>query len=491
MALVVAWTAVVLVAAVALVRASLERRALERLVDLAERPEKLKRAVAALGHPHRPIVSAFMEGVHRSSTVDEALTRALVQAAQAPFAAITPVYIATVVASVGAALAPFVIALGTTAQQMASLFADARYQTARARYLSGAESLHPAFVGLGEACAQTAMITAALALAWALRWWLLRPEAREARLTKALIDCAGRMRPGAVAPAGTRLAELIAPERSLKGPVAAAVSWALATALGWGMLLGTADIRRSNREPKTFDVWPAEAERRIEVASALVLPRSDAGAPIARGERPSVTVGPREVAVHTVSVLKLKDGRPPARWKWPSKSIKRSLADFAAPREVLVLGHRDVELGTLVPVLRRLAEQHAVGRYHLVVERGLMTDRGPLPAQLSLEFRPPPSDVALKLSIQAHGVRVQDKTFVAFDEAGGWYRQLRGIVRASPAVAARMTDPIVIIQPGLDVTYGRLVDVLSAADGACALATECGLPGLGLRFIITTVYASP
>ena len=484
MAILIAWGVVALLATLGLAQALVEWRALRRLVALTHRPDKLKRAVAGLSQPYRSVFSEFIEGLHRQSTLDEALTRALLQSAHASFAPAIALHGMAVAATVIAVLTPAVVALEATAARIADLFADARAQSARTRYLNGSDGLHPSFVELGQAFEGTALVLAALVLVWAFRWWVLRPEVREARLVKTLIECAGRLRPGARAPVSTRLAELIAPEKGITRPTIAAALWLGAVTIGWLALIGAANLRAQNLRPKPFNVWPTGTERPIEPYHNVILPRGDAGAPIAKSQRPSLTVAPDAVVFHNTSLLNLVDGRLPQGWLEASPPMDKSLADFPRPLEVTVLGHRDARLETLVAVLRGLSERYQVARYHLIIERRVALFEGKrLQASFPIELAKSADTDGLTLLILDNGVRLMPSRAFAPFGAKRWVTDLRGQIRGYQPLWAD-PRPSVTVDADLRLNYGRMIDVISAADGSCPTPTDCGLPGLGLIFML-------
>ncbi|MEO1337493.1 MAG: hypothetical protein AAFV29_17750 [Myxococcota bacterium] len=147
-----------------------EMLALRRLVNAADDSDLFARAIDGLPSPHRRIVGTFVDDL-RSSSTDDALTRALVRAAKTAFTTTTWVHILSTVATIAAIAAPMVVTLLDTAGRVFRLFVEGRTQTARERYLNGADSLHPAFETLSTTFDDTAIIMGAIAIAWAFRWW--------------------------------------------------------------------------------------------------------------------------------------------------------------------------------------------------------------------------------------------------------------------------------------------------------------------------------
>lgn len=491
--LAIAWGAVGLVALRGLLQLLGEALLYRRLVARAERPERFDKLVRHLGPPHGPIFGTLADGLQRSSTVDDALSRALVQAAQTPFGHHRGVHAVSVTFSVFAALSPAIAALVVAAETVMNAFGAAQQQTAQERYLGSAGTLDRTFVDLAEALVTTGWVLAALAVVWAARWWLLRPEIREARLVRALIRCASRFRPGAAAPVSVRLAELLAPETGLTRPAVATGLWLAAVTAGWLSLLGAAELQWATQGSQPFDVWPRDTQRRIEAFQDVVLPRAAAGSPIVKSERPSLTFTPTSVLFHNVSLLPLIDGQPPDGWPAALPPIQRSLADFPRPLEVMVLGHRQVPLPTVLSVALRLARAYDIEAYQLLVERSVsLTDRSPQ-AVLPLEFTEPP-DGTLTVGIETDGVRVlPGESFVPFSSPQ-WPRSVSRAVRDGLR-SSKVRDRIWLqvdrslpasgencVEQGSCLTYGQFIQVLNAADTSCPSADDCGLPGLGLSF---------
>ncbi len=487
---IIAWTAVAVVAVVVIVQTAFEWLSLRRLISAAEDGDRLPRAVQALLEPHRSIFSAFIEGLNRASTVDESLTRALIQAAQAPFATPAIAHVLSVLATAIAVFGPLLVALMTAANRMAALFADARFQPLRTRYLNGAGNLRPSFAELASACDQTAGIIAALAMVWATKWWLFRPAVREARLIKTLIVVAGRLRPTASAPVATRLAEIIAPHRGLGRPAVAGVLWLLAITGGWLMLVAAAELRSTHRARTTFDVWPADAAHRIEALDEVTLPRADGGAPIVTSEWPSLTISPSSVRFHSVELATMNRGRLASRWEDTAPPMTKPIADFPRPLEVTVIGDHRIRMNTMMSVTTALAKRYSVSRFLLVIERAIhLEDTKTLQAELPVEVGANPRHVAISLVIEDRGVLIESIDRRVSFAAPDWSSDLRSWARQRPAVyEPSPAAPVVIVRMTAAAaemtTYGRFIDVLSAVDGACPDKGDCGLPGLGLRFVL-------
>ena len=482
--LVVAWCAVVLVVGLTFAQAAAEARAMRRLVAHADQPDALKRAAERLPTPNRDIVRTFVANSGSPSTLDDALAHALVQTAQRPFVPSVMVSTLTTGATLVAALSPGIAALLNASTRLADLFDARQTTTLRERYLAGVQHLSPAFADLGAALDVTGHVLAGLALAWAVRWWLVRPEVREARLVRALIDVAGRRHPGANAPVATRLAQMLAPDDRLIRPAAATATGLVIITVGWLCLLSAAPLAIRTRQVRPFDVWPVGAERRFEPHHNVELPRGTAGLPIVRSERPSLTLGPSVVFFHTVELAKLENGRLSADGLTNAPDV--GLDDFPRPLEVTVLGHRTVAVDSLMAVLRHLAGLYRVTRYHLIVERGVGSVREQRrQAALSVQLGTGPSP--LTVQVGAAGVRLLPTQLERSFETGSWAEAVRKQVRDNPALWREGGAAPVSVELVGPVQYERLIEVLSAIDGACPHQSDCGLPGLGVRFLITRI----
>jgi hypothetical protein len=458
----------------------LEQARLSRFLAAATDPERAKEAAKALPEPQRSIAGELADSVRLRSTLDEALVKALVRAAGEPWA--PPVFVqgALHVLTVLVALLPLVAALFSTAGEIADGFSALAAQTGAARYLEGPRRLAVPFEQLRAAVAGSAVLLVGLALIWGVGWWLRRPQVREARFIRALLELATRIRPGTSAPVGARLAELVAPERTLERPVAASVVWLLATTAAWGILQLTAEVRAANHQPVRYRVWPADRLAPLGVGVELNLPRERGGRPFEDKALPTVTVGPGQLAVQGQAVAALGGGGrgwPPAEARLPE--------GFAGKAGVTILAHAPVSANDAVlPALAWLHAQAGVERFHLILER----DLGYAAAQAELVLEVPataPTQPGLTLVVEADHVEV-GQAHLPFSRPT-WRREAAATIRGIEGLVD--TRAPVLVQVGPGVSYGRLMEALGAADDSCDADVDCGLPGLGLRFVLSS--ASP
>ncbi|MEM7676718.1 MAG: hypothetical protein AAF449_12015, partial [Myxococcota bacterium] len=116
-----AWAIIAATAVLSLSQAIRERLALRRMVKAAEDPQLFTRAIDRLPSPHRRIVGVFVDDL-RSSSTDEALTRALVRSAKTAFATTAWLHILSLTVTVAAIMAPIAVALLNAASRVSQLF---------------------------------------------------------------------------------------------------------------------------------------------------------------------------------------------------------------------------------------------------------------------------------------------------------------------------------------------------------------------------------
>ena len=245
-----------LVGATTLVSVWRERRALNRFVEAASDVESIEAAANDLPAPHQEIAAQLVEAINVRSTLDEALTKAVVRATNESFEPPLARRLITNVVLAFAFFAPISLALLQAADRVVRAFQAAKNTPAARVYLDGQAHLEAPFATLHDVFFGAAWLVAGLAAWWALRWWAWRPEVREARFIRALLEVAAVLRPGVPAPISARLCELVAPDRSLGRPAVASVLWFVAVTAGWAILWGTATVRAANGAEPVFDVWP-------------------------------------------------------------------------------------------------------------------------------------------------------------------------------------------------------------------------------------------
>jgi hypothetical protein len=292
-----------------------------------------------------------------------------------------------------------------------------------------------------------------------------------------------RLRPQANIAAGARLAELLAPDRGLSRPVVASLIWVFAITFGFLFLQRTAEVRAANGHQTTFNVWPEAAKKSITSRPDVTLPKEPAGTPFDQRPRPTLEIGRETIAFQQSGVAELIDGMLPDPWEPSLTGQAELLSQYPKPLEANVLADEGTSWITAKTVMARLSTQLGVSRWHLVVVREVRhgTKLETLQAALPIELAVPDTTPALSIKIGTKAIKVGPDFTIP--HTAGWQGVLRGRVRKDPALLADKRGPIEIeIEPGVDLRY--LIAVLAAADSACLTEFDCGLPGLGLRFMI-------
>lgn len=462
----------------------LEESRLQRFLEAATDPERAKEAAKKLGGPQRSIATELAESVRVRTTLDEALVKALVRAANEPWA--PPVVLQAVlhVITVSVALLPLVLALVQTAEGVANGFGALAGRPGPARYLAGPRLLEGPFEALHAAAGGTAALLVGLAVVWAVGWWLRRPQVREARFVRALLELSTRIRPGTPALVGARLAELVAPERTLARPAAAVLVWVLATTVSWGILQLTAEVRAANHHPPRYHVWPEDRLNPLGVGADLVLPRQRGGVPFEDRALPTVTVGPAQLTVQGQALTPLGQGGafPPPELRLPES--------FKGKGGVTIVGHAAVSASdAVIPTLRWLHARAGAEQFHLILQRdlGYATAQADLRLELPKE---PPAQAGVTVQVNADELVVGPARLPSARST--WRREAAEAIRGLRHVDDRTRpDAPLLVRVGPGVSYERLVEALGALDDSCDTAEDCGLPGLGLRFVLSPAAPSP
>lgn len=462
-----------------------EKRALGRLVESAVDVEAVQDAITRLPAPHQEIAAQMVEAITVRSTLDEALTKAVVRATNETFEPPLVRRLVTNVVLAIALFAPVSLALLQAADRIVRTFNDAKSHPAAQVYLEGQTQLEGPFATLHAVFFGAAWLVAGLAAWWALRWWLLRPEIREARFIRALLECASRLRPGVAAPVSARLCELVAPDRGLQRPIVATALWFVAVTAGWGILYGTATVRAANNSATVFDVWPKT--NAIGTTEALVLPRHRAGRPLPTRPQPSLFVESRQVRFGQQTIAELSEGALPSTWAAEAPNLQPTVRSYD-PLEPLVLAHRATVMRTLLDVLREIARRHAVKRYHLIVERtvGLPGVAGGKKIQADIPIALGEAEVgpALTIKIEDTGVKIAEEGLELPFSEPDWANRLRDFVRLRPDLYGGDARAPLLVRTSDRISYERFIEVIGAADTACMKATDCGLPGLGIAIVV-------
>ncbi len=463
----------------------------------AERPTESSpdEAISGLPGDYHLAATRLTDGLRGTADLDESMQAAVVAMAELPlrpaaaFGVLIDVALALLVALPG--LGPCLGAAAELAEAWASP------ERGPARYAADVALAERSFGGLADGFAASAALAVALSLVFALRWWLSRPEAREARMLETLLRAALVARPQLRAPGTAALARRAAPSLGWRPALGPTLAFVVAAGLAWLVLVSTSELRAANARPLRFDLWP---EQRAAAPDSVrtFLPSHAAGRPLESRAAVTLIVDETSAVLAQRPVLRLDEGALPVGWAERVRSAAPSaLARFrdgeAAP-DVIVLGHRDVPGGTVLGLARALSRAGS-GVLHLTLERRISGATGARAVQASLRLRARRADESIAppiaLRVERNTVRVEARAGRALElslSEASWAREVAAQVRAATGIhpAVSPADPRVGLEVGEGVSYDKLTAVLAAADAACpADATEdCGLPGLGLEFLL-------
>jgi hypothetical protein len=461
-----------------------EKRALSRLVQSAVDFDAVKDAITHLPAPHQEIAEQMIESINVRSTLDEALTKAVVRATNQSFEPPLARRLITNVAGAVILFGPLSLALVQAADGIVRTFSDAQARPSAVVYIRGQAQLEGPFETLHGVFSLAAWLVAGLAIAWALHWWLLRPEIREARFVRALLEAATRLRPGTAAPVSARLSELIAPDRGLGRPITAAVMWFVAVSLGWMILWGTAPVRAANTSEAVFDVWP---DTESIGASNLVLPSARAGQPLDGESRPTIQIDADAVRVSELTYAYLDGGTLPPDWKAKARDLGGTLGEYKE-LELRLLAHRGTLMETVYPVLHELGNRYGAKRFHLIIARNVKLAGETKPKKVDADLpvwighEAPPS---LQIVLEKHAVSIVQTNFKANLSDPAWPKKLNEAVRNRTELFEQQdTRATVELRFDLSTSYDEFIQVVGAADTSCRGEQDCGLPGLGLQFVL-------
>jgi hypothetical protein len=469
-----------------------ERKMLRELVTRSA--ADFSTAVDDLPEPHRTVGRKLSDHLAMEADFDDALSDAVVEVTRLPFK--KPLWMRLTVGALCslACLAPTSYGLIATASHVVTTWSDAQALDRSMLYLRGQTDLEIPFLVLREAFRGSALLFFGLAFLWALAWYLRRPEVREARFVRALLEAAARSSPKSAAPVSGRLAELIAPDRGLGRPITALVICLGGITAGWLVLHQTADVRAANDREPVFRVWPLRRSRLLAIAPELQLPHARAGAPVPEPPPPSLMITPEKVTLGGGKPLvDLPGGELPEGWE-PALTPEemKKLLDPAGGRLVL-LAHGELSLDVVLELMELFHAKHRIERFDLILERWLDTGEPGgrvLQASMPLLIRSE-RDVGLQLRLEATGIRLADGSPLESYEDGPWKSELSRLVREKKELLRDEARALVKIDVGSrELTYGRLVEVMGAADTACMAKNDCGLPGLGLEFTINPAAPS-
>ena len=476
-----------------------ERATIETLVFSAEDVEQDDDALAQLELPAMPdafdpAATELAIGLRNPTKLDEALSHALLEIAVAP---LRPRLLAGIGADIGllvVALSPALLALLTGASDLGEIWVAGGAATGPHQYATALRAVPEAFSSIRPAFAATAILLVGLAALWAGRWWLWRPEVREARMLDACLQTTAAARPGASVIVSSKLGNLLAPSREIGPPARAWLAGIAMVAAAWLLVTLTADFRRANSAPASFDAWPGTAAAAPD-ETATSVPAYPAGGPFDHRATPRLEISYRAATLAARPLLRFESGRITDRdWARKGKTALEALDNSRRPGhplEVAVHAHPLVPMATVTKLLSTLGEKHGVGTFLLVLERHFATNGtrpwAALRAVVAADKRP--SAIPVHLAVGARSVRVDpglDSTIELTFEETDWERRLHAAVRerTGVGVVGRRADPRVSVKADDDARYDAFARVLAAADSVCQGNGDCGLPGLGLTFIV-------
>lgn len=478
---------------VVLVRWALDRRAahgftseLLQQLDVRDTVAPRKSPSFRLAGALRDAGSTLERGLKSGKDVDESLAEASAAAGTAQLHPPLLWVLAADALLLLAALLPIVLTLAAASRDVAALWKTTRTEAWPAAYATSLEAIPAAFAGVRGGFAASALLLAGAFAVWALRWWLLRPEIREARVLRAFLRCATASG-DVVAPLSLKTIGFLAPRRSLWPGLWSSIAFMLCSAAAVLVLTTTAARRRENNVPLTFRSWP-ELFVRADAFPKLAAPAYAAGTPLVRG--PSLLIGSEGVQLGSARVVALRDGELAPDWQ-TGVSIGDALSSFRAGGEpvVLVLAHRGLPLATPIELFRWLKKAHRVSRLQLVLRREIPFSSGvarPVQSGLELELvdRASVAEGTPALVIAPSEVKLAGDGGTALPSGrAGWQAALREAVRARLAGNTVRDAPLrVAVETEGQLDYDRFVEVLAAVDSVCMLAVDCGLPGIGISY---------
>ncbi|MCK6551493.1 hypothetical protein L6R52_36995 [Myxococcota bacterium] len=470
-----------------------ERMALARFVRAAADPDRLKDVALKLPLAYRAPATAFAGELARKTPLDEALTQALTRIANTHFGRPVPVRAAAALVISVLALGGFIASLTGAAQAIEAAAVAARDLAGARVFLETKAILDPAFDLVRTYVRGTQVLGISMSVNLALAWWLLRSEVREARFVKALIEASIAARPNATAPVAGRVAALLAPERSLTAPVAAFAFFVAALATSLATLWLTSGFRESNAG-QSYAVWPADARAPLVSPSGMVVPSfPGGGSPVRERSLATLAVGPERVDLAGDLLVDL-DARfaLPASFPQGANDVSRVLSGFkrGGTFELNLLGHASTPMTTILGVLMYLKNEHGLQRVTCVLERAPAGAGARVPAGLKLELGVP-EGVAAATTLVVEGSRVVldpgAADSIAVDRTDPAWRLRLGEavrVRTGAKQGAGAVPVIGLVLRSTELPYDRFLEILSSADSTCPTTADCGVPGLGARFVL-------
>lgn len=445
-----------------------ERAALARFVRDAEHGEPSEERLPAR---LREAADALIPTLKSSTNVDSGLCWAVLAIGRAPLtpSALMSLIIDLVLAIIAAL--PMTLALAHAAQKLAGLpivtATDVR------TYLAVVSDVPQAFDALRSGFAGSLVLLTGLAALISARIGFFGHSARDARARAAFVGAVLRGRPEAKVAESKRTLEVLTDRRSFVVPAAAAVAFLAMSGAGAAVLSAATPLRLGNTHRLSYTRWPAD---RV-VAAGITPPYAPAGAPLTPGT--SLVVAPQQVSFGGRPLVDLTDGRLEPGWE--SHVLPSPVA--VGTSSTLVLSDGQVPLVTIIALMHYLDRAHHLRDYGLVVERHLPSAKNGV-AQATISLRLPDSnqpDVTLTIDEEQVKVGSESISFLSKSWQHSLRASMRDVLRLDEAAAKQL---FVGLRLAPDVPLGRLTDVLGAADGMCEVGEDCGLPGLGIHFVV-------
>jgi hypothetical protein len=476
-----------------------EKSALRSFVGTATQPERLKDVAKQLPAAYRAPATQFAGDLSRKGQLDEILSYAITKTANTPFGPGPLARGLTALVSAALVFAPLSMAMSRTGQLIAAVHAQLEKFKGTRVFLHVRDRLDPSFDSLRYAFEASALLFAGLIVVFAIHWWLNRAEAREARFVMALLETAIIARPGASAPISGRLTELIAPPRTLQLPIAAFTFFFGAVSIGWAFLWITASVKEANAAD-VYDVWPKADRKENVTAPSVEMPLlRGGGSPIRKGNFVTLRVSTSEASLlERLRLMEIVDNHPrDSKWTSLVPNYTDELKQFRTGNEIelAVAADQKLPMRVILDLLNFLkAPPYEAKRAYLVFRRAVAlseTESSHLQSQITLDLvRPRDSDPWMKLAIEALQIDVispasSQRQRLERDDPARW-RKLSGAIKDDVAKLGPSTPPgwVEVELNDRELTYGTFLEILAALDTTCRDERDCGVPGLGLRFVL-------
>lgn len=445
-----------------------ERAALARFVRDAEQGEPSEERLPAR---LREAADALIPTLKSSATVDSGLCWAVLAIGRAPLA---PSALMSLLVDLGLALIaamPMTLALAHAAQKLAGLPVVSANDVRT--YLAVVSDVPQAFSALRSGFGGSAVLLSGLAAVISARIGFFGHSARDYRARAAFVGAVLRGRPEAKVAESKRTLEVLADRRSFVIPATSTVVFLFMSGAGAAVLSAATPIRLENVHRLSYTRWPTD---RV-VAAGVTAPHAPAGAPLTPGT--SLVIAPQQVSFGGRPLVDLSDGRLEPGWE--GRVLPSPVA--VGTSSTLVLSDGLLPLATVFALMHYLDRTHHLRDYGLVVERHLPSTKHPV-AQATLSLRLPDNNQPdVTLTIDEEQVKVGSENISFLSKS--WMHSLRASMRDVLRLDEATTKQLYVgLRVAPEVTVERLTEVLGTADGMCEVGEDCGLPGLGIHFVV-------